>query len=216
MASATFLEKYFDCEYIRVISRLTWRACLCFVYGAGVNFLPHELQSSISELREIEMKYKIEGWLLQCISALFLSFGADLLATIEQLQNDSFDPSRSYAERRRSFAALWQKVLEVRQIGDQKLELTSTMLETVSCIYLIVCVYMYNGWTIFLFHPAVSHHKQQSCYRPCTVFYCSEGKSYTFCARKLFVCLTQRNHTERQSSAILSLFPWPISWNFRL
>ncbi|XP_065888708.1 inhibitor of growth protein 4-like [Dysidea avara] len=92
MASAAFLEKYFDC----------------------VNFLPRELQSSISELREIELKSKIE----------------DLLAAIEQLQNDSFDPSRSYAERRRSFAALWQKVLEVRQIGDQKLELTSTMLET--------------------------------------------------------------------------------------
>ena len=27
----------------------------------GVNFLPHELQGSISELREIEMNAKIEG-----------------------------------------------------------------------------------------------------------------------------------------------------------
>lgn len=27
----------------------------------GVNFLPHELQSSISELREIEVNAKIEG-----------------------------------------------------------------------------------------------------------------------------------------------------------
>lgn len=27
----------------------------------GVNFLPHELQSSISELREIEVNSKIEG-----------------------------------------------------------------------------------------------------------------------------------------------------------
>lgn len=92
MASATFLEKYFDC----------------------VNFLPHELQASISELREIEVNSKIE----------------DILASIEQLQNDSFDSSRSYGDRRRSLAQLWQKILEIRQIGDQKLELTSSMLET--------------------------------------------------------------------------------------
>ena len=55
----------------------------------------------------------------------------DILASIEQLQNDSFDASRSYNDRRRSFAQLWQKILEIRQIGDQKLELTSSMLETV-------------------------------------------------------------------------------------
>ena len=55
----------------------------------------------------------------------------DILASIEQLQNDSFDSLRSYSDRRRSFAQLWQKILEIRQIGDQKLELTSSMLETV-------------------------------------------------------------------------------------
>ena len=55
----------------------------------------------------------------------------DILSSIEQLQNDSFDASRSYSDRRRSFAQLWQKILEIRQIGDQKLELTSSMLETV-------------------------------------------------------------------------------------
>lgn len=58
----------------------------------------------------------------------------DILASIEQLQNDSFDASRSYTDRRRSFAQLWQKILEIRQIGDQKLELTSAMLETVRVI----------------------------------------------------------------------------------
>jgi len=59
---------------------------------------------------------------------------AEILASIEQLQSDSFDASRSYNERRRSFAQLWQKILEIRQIGDQKLELTSSMLETVRVI----------------------------------------------------------------------------------
>ena len=33
----------------------------CFIDQLGVNFLPHELQGSISELREIEMNAKIEG-----------------------------------------------------------------------------------------------------------------------------------------------------------
>ena len=62
---------------------------------------------------------------------------ADILTSIEKLQSDSFDASRSYNERRRSFAQLWQKILEIRQIGDQKLELTSSMLETVRVIPLL-------------------------------------------------------------------------------
>ena len=62
---------------------------------------------------------------------MFISITIDILTSIEQLQNDSFDASRSYGDRRRSFAQLWQKILEIRQIGDQKLELTSSMLETV-------------------------------------------------------------------------------------
>ena len=33
----------------------------CFNNQLGVNFLPHELQASISELREIEVNAKIEG-----------------------------------------------------------------------------------------------------------------------------------------------------------
>lgn len=100
----------------------------------GVNFLPHELQGSISELREIEMNAKIEGVFVITWPRLYYILIVELLASIEQLQSDSFDASRSYSDRRRSFAQLWQKILEVRQIGDQKLELTSAMLETVRVI----------------------------------------------------------------------------------
>ena len=73
------------------------------------------------------------------------TFTVDLLTSVEQLESDSFDTSRSYTDRRRSFAQLWQKILEIRQIGDQKLELTSAMLETVRVIirrwfYIIITI----------------------------------------------------------------------------
>ena len=44
-------------------TELGWCVLLthCFNNQLGVNFLPHELQASISELREIEVNAKIEG-----------------------------------------------------------------------------------------------------------------------------------------------------------
>ena len=94
--------------------------------------MPQDLQRYVSQLREIELE-KRGGWVrtFVCFS-LFLSL-SDLFQETARLKTELMEAVKNGSKRQMLlFRKLQECLLEVREVGNGKLETSAQMLDTVS------------------------------------------------------------------------------------